>query len=263
MTTAIQIFKNEKFGEIRTLADEANEPLFCASDLCKALGYANPRDAVAKHVDEGDVAKRDTPTTSGVQSMTFVNESGLYALIFGSKLDSAKVFKKWVTSEVLPTLRKTGSYSLSMPQTFSQALYLAAQQQEQIEKQQKQLSAQGTQIAEMSEAITEMLPKVSYYDKILDSKELVTTTQIAADYGMSAQAMNNKLREMGIQRKVNGQWILRPPYISRGYAHSKPVEIQHSNGTIETKMNTQWRQSGRLFIYTELKKKGILPLIER
>lgn len=118
--TDIQIFSNPQFGEIRTLADEANEPLFCASDVCKALGYTNPRKAVADHVDEGDVTKRDTPTTSGVQSMTFVNESGLYSLIFGSKLDSAKAFKKWVTSEVLPTIRKHGVYAT--PQTIDNLL---------------------------------------------------------------------------------------------------------------------------------------------
>ncbi len=167
----------------------------------------------------------------------------------------AKLVLRWEELEASNTPK--------VPTTFKEALLLAAAQQEQIEKQQKQISAQGTQIAEMSEAITEMLPKVSYYDKILASKELVTTTQIAADYGMSAQAMNNQLRDMGIQRKVNGQWILRQPYISRGYAHSKPVEIRRSDGTLDTKMSTQWRQSGRLFIYNELKNKGILPLIER
>lgn len=118
--TDIQIFSNPQFGEIRTLANEANEPLFCAADVCKALGYTNPRKAVADHVDEGDVTKRDTPTTSGVQTMTFVNESGLYSLIFGSKLDSAKVFKKWVTSEVLPTIRKHGVYAT--PQTIDSLL---------------------------------------------------------------------------------------------------------------------------------------------
>lgn len=117
---SIQIFSNPQFGEIRTLADEANDPLFCAADVCKALGYINPRKAVADHVDEGDVTKRDTPTTSGVQTMTFVNESGLYALIFGSKLDSAKAFKKWVTSEVLPAIRKHGVYAT--PQTIDNLL---------------------------------------------------------------------------------------------------------------------------------------------
>lgn len=106
----IQIFRNPQFGEIRTLADEAGEPLFCAADLCRALGYSNPRKAIADHVDEGDVTKRDTPTASGVQNMTFVNESGMYSLIFGSRLDSAKAFKRWVTSVVLPAIRKTGAY---------------------------------------------------------------------------------------------------------------------------------------------------------
>lgn len=110
----IQIFSNPQFGEIRTLADGANEPLFCAADVCKALGYTNPRKAVADHVDEGDVTKRDTIDSLGrTQIASFVNESGLYSLIFGSKLDSAKAFKKWVTSEVLPAIRKHGVYATS------------------------------------------------------------------------------------------------------------------------------------------------------
>lgn len=111
MAQEIQIFNNPEFGEIRT-AGTSEEPLFCASDLCRALGYANSRDAISKHVDEGDVAKRDTPTSSGVQSMVFVNESGMYALVFGSKQPNAKSFKRWVTKEVLPSLRKHGAYTV-------------------------------------------------------------------------------------------------------------------------------------------------------
>lgn len=103
------VFKNSEFGEIR-IAGTKDEPWFCAADLCKSLGYANPRDAVSKHVDERDVAKRDTPTASGVQSITFVNESGLYALAFCSKLPNAKEFRHLVTSEILPQIRKTGAY---------------------------------------------------------------------------------------------------------------------------------------------------------
>ena len=110
----LAIFQNEAFGQIR-VAGTSEEPLFCAADICRALGYANSRDAIAKHVDEGDVAKCDTPTESGTQAMTFVNESGMYALIFGSKLPGAKAFKKWVTSVVLPSIRKTGTYSATQP----------------------------------------------------------------------------------------------------------------------------------------------------
>ena len=113
----IQIFNNPQFGSVRTIGTP-EEPWFCATDVCKALGYANGRKATADHVDEGDVTKRDTPTTNQFGSeviiqMTYVNESGLYALIFGSKLPSAKAFKKWVTSEILPSIRKTGQYNLS------------------------------------------------------------------------------------------------------------------------------------------------------
>lgn len=102
----IQIFNSPQFGDIRTATDDNNEPLFCAADVCKALGYTNPRKAIADHSEQEDVTKRDTPTQGGIQQMTFVNESGLYSLIFGSKLESAKQFKRWVTSEVLPEIRK-------------------------------------------------------------------------------------------------------------------------------------------------------------
>lgn len=102
----IQIFNSPQFGEIRTATYDNNEPLFCAADVCKALGYTNPRKAIADHSEQEDVTKRDTPTQGGIQQMTFVNESGLYSLIFGSKLESAKQFKRWVTSEVLPEIRK-------------------------------------------------------------------------------------------------------------------------------------------------------------
>jgi prophage antirepressor-like protein len=106
----IQIFRNQEFGAIRTMSNEQGEPMFCAKDVCDALGYINSRDAMRKHVEKDDVSKCDTPTTSGNQMMTYVNESGLYSLIFSSKLESAKRFRKWVTSEVLPGIRKQGGY---------------------------------------------------------------------------------------------------------------------------------------------------------
>ena len=109
----LQIFNNEEFGEVRTVIID-NEPWFVGKDVATALGYSNSRDAISKHVfdDDKGVAKCDTP--SGRQEMSVINESGLYALIFGSKLDSAKRFKHWVTSEVLPSIRRTGSYQKPM-----------------------------------------------------------------------------------------------------------------------------------------------------
>ena len=115
MNTTIQIFENSEFGAIRTMSNEQGEPLFCAKDVAVALGYGNSRDAVRRHVEDEDVAKHDTPTTSGIQMMLYVNESGLYALIMGSKLDSARRFKHWVTAEVLPAIRKQGGYMVARP----------------------------------------------------------------------------------------------------------------------------------------------------
>lgn len=111
-------FDSAEFGKVRLIQEEGRV-LFCAVDVCKALGYSNARDAVKRHVDEGDVVKRDTPTTSGVQEVSFLDEGGVYALIFGSKLPAARAFKRWVTGEVLPSLRKTGQYQVSTGSTVN------------------------------------------------------------------------------------------------------------------------------------------------
>ena len=109
----IQIFQNQEFGAIRTMSNEQGEVMFCAKDVCDALSYGNSREALRKHVEEKDVTKRDTLTKGGVQVLTYINESGLYSLILSSKLESAKRFKHWVTSEVLPSIRKQGGYMVA------------------------------------------------------------------------------------------------------------------------------------------------------
>ena len=122
----ITIFNHPMFGQVRVITDDTSkELLFCANDVTNALGYSNGRDAIAKHVDTPDVAKRDMGVVTGkkadgtnayqVVASTFVNESGVYSLIFGSKQERAKEFKRWVTSEVLPSIRKTGQYSVAQP----------------------------------------------------------------------------------------------------------------------------------------------------
>lgn len=149
-----------------------------------------------------------------------------------------------------------------VPQTFKEALLLAAAQQEQIEEQQKLLVAQSEQIRDLNECNAEMRVKVSYYDQILASKSTVTTTQIAQDYGMSAKKFNIELRNLKIQRKVGGQWILYSPYNTMGYVHSDTF-VPEKSTTGKVVMTTKWTQKGRLFLYETLKRKGILPLIER
>ena len=117
----LQIFNSEEFGDIRTVTID-NEPWFVGKDVATALGYSNPQKAVRDHISEEDRGVNEMDTPSGRQNLAIINESGLYALIFGSKLDSAKRFKHWVTSEVLPAIRKTGSYQ--MPMTTDQKIQL-------------------------------------------------------------------------------------------------------------------------------------------
>lgn len=150
-----------------------------------------------------------------------------------------------------------------VPQSFAEALMLAAKQQEKIEQQQLALKSKNEEIIQLSATITEMQPKVSYVDTILSSKETVTTTQIAQDYGQSAKALNVLLRNFGIQHKVDGQWILYSKYLPCGYVQSETVPITHRDGSAGSVMHTKWTQKGRLFLYDELKKHNILPLIEK
>ncbi|MBR1449778.1 MAG: phage regulatory protein/antirepressor Ant [Prevotella sp.] len=138
-----------------------------------------------------------------------------------------------------------------------------AEQYEQKMLEAKRADAAEQQVYALSQEIESMQPKVSYYDTILNNRSTVLTTQIALDYGMSAKAFNKKLFELRIQHKVGDQWILYAPYLPMGYMHSKPVEITHNNGTKSIKYNSEWTQKGRLFLYDELKKKNILPLIEQ
>lgn len=167
----ITSFSNDKFGNIRVCGADTENPLFCAMDLCRALGYSNGRDAVAKHVDSEDVAKRDTLTKGGTQQLTFVTESGMYALILGSKLPQARQFKHWVTSEVLPSIRKTGSYSVEHLSRKQLALMVI-----QAEDEKERLALENKHQAEI---IEEQKPKVVFADAVIGSENNILIRDLA------------------------------------------------------------------------------------
>lgn len=125
------------------------------------------------------------------------------------------------------------------------------------------LAEKDTTIAKQTQLIGELKPKADYTDRILQSKSLVTITQIAKDYGMSGAAMNEKLHELGVIYKLGGQWLLYSRYQAKGYTHSETVNITHKDGSGNVRMNTKWTQKGRLFLYGFLKKHSILPVIEQ
>lgn len=170
----------------------------------------------------------------------------------------AKIINRW---EQLEIEKRNGVFEI--PQTFADALMLAAKQAKEIEENQKLIGEQQLQIGTLNNKVVELQEKSDYVEKILQSKETITVTQIAQDYGMSAKAFNLILRNLGIQHKVNRQWILYSKYISEGYVYSHTINIVRSDGRPDTVMNTEWRQKGRLFLYDELKKHGYLPLIEQ
>lgn len=239
-----QIFNFEK-NEVRTFLVN-DEPYFVGKDVASVLGYSNTPKAIRDHVDEEDKTQNESFTVNGTALM-LINESGLYSLILKSKMPNARKFKRWVTSEVLPTIRKTGSYT-NVPQSFAQALRLAADLEEK-----NQL---------LEQQIAEYEPKISYLDMILSSTDTVATSQIAADYGMSAIALNKLLNELGVQHKVSGQWILYRKHMNQGYTKSHTSEIPKADGGIKVVMNTKWTQKGRVFIYNLLTAEGYYPQMD-
>ncbi len=249
-------FENE---EVRTV-ETNGEPWFIASDVAKVLGYSNPQKAVRDHIDDDDKLTERIVLSGQNREVILINESGVYALIFGSKLPAAHSFKHWVTAEVLPTIRRHGVYAvdevLANPDMLISALLELKQERQLNTNLQQTIAVQNQQIAEMQ-------PKVSYYDVVLNCKDLVSATIIAKDFGWTARKLNRYLREKGVQFNQSGVWILYQKYAEKGYTSTKTCPYNGKDGTVHTRPHTYWTQKGRLFIYDLLKADGILPLIEK
>lgn len=255
----LEIFENSEFGEIRTV-EINNEPWFVGKGVAEILGYERPTKAVSDHVDIEDRDVVPIQDSIGrMQNTPIVNESGLYSLILSSKLPNAKAFKRWVTSEVLPAIRKHGLYAiddiLENPDIAIQAL--TKLKEERAARKALELDNQVK-----SQQIAELQPKATYYDLILQCKDLLSVTEIAKDYGMSAKGLNTMLHELGVQYNQSGVWFLYARYQHEGYTQTKTQNYNHPDGTQGSKVHTYWTQKGRLFIYNLLKSEGILPTIE-
>lgn len=243
--------------QVRT-ATINGEPYFVGKDVAEVLGYQRADNAIRNHVDDDDKLTHQFSASGQNRNMIIINESGLYALILGSKLPQAKEFKRWVTSEVLPTIRKHGAYLtdskieevLLSPDTI---INLATQlKNERAEKEQLNIE------------LEEARKQTSYLDLILQTKDQLTTTQIAQDYGMSASKFNQLLKDLRIQRKVNSQWVLYKQYLGKGYIASRTFEYIGRDDRCHSKITTVWTQLGRKFLYDVLKEReGILPLVEQ
>ena len=263
MANEIQVFQNQEFGELRTVVRDGN-PWFVAKDVCKALDIGNSRMATDRlDADEKD----DVSLTDAIgrnQDTSIVSESGLYSLVLGSRKPQAKPFKRWVTHDVIPSIRKHGAYMtpdtiekvLSDPDTIIQ---LATSLKEERAKS-RALEVTATQ---QKQIIAEMEPKASYYDKVLASPDPMLISVIAKDYGKSAKWFNATLHTLGIQYKLDGTWLLYQKYAEQGYTKSYTHTYTDKLGMTHTTITTCWTQKGRLFLYDLLRKHNIIPVMER
>ena len=209
----IRIFNHEMFGEIRTMNNEKGETFFVGKDVAEALGYSNPLKAIRDHVDLDDKGVNETFTPSGNQGVIFINESGLYALILSSKLPQAKAFKRWVTSEVLPAIRKTGRYELT------------------------------------STELKQLAGKAEYCDEVLESVSCFTTTQIAKELSMTVHDLTRLLMERGVMYKQTGQYMLYADYARKRYARTRTHTHYDTEGELHTRTYLVWTEEGRRFIH--------------
>lgn len=255
----IQVFSNSDLGDVRTTVIDG-EVMFVGKDVADILEYTNTAKAIRDHVDEEDKLTERIVLSGQNREVIFINESGLYSLILSSKMPNAKEFKRWVTAEVLPAIRKHGVYAvdevLQNPDVLIQALTELKKEREEKEKLKETVAVQNQQI-------TEMTPKAGYYDVVLNCKDVISTTEIAKDYGWSAKKMNAYLHEKKIQFKQGKIWLLYQKYSEQGLTSTKTSVYNGRDGISHSSIHTYWTQKGRLFIYELLKKDGILPIMER
>lgn len=259
------INQQEVLGKHFRIYGTIENPLFLAKDVAEWIEHNKPSEMIL-NVDDDEKLKAIISHSGQRREMWFLTEDGFYEVLMQSRKPIAKQFKKEV-KKILKDIRKNGMYAtdelLDNPDLLIAAATKlkeerAARLKAEEEKERLQLESK-----QKDQIIGELKPKADYTDVILKSKSLVTTTQIAKDYGMSGRDFNKKLHELKVQYKQNEQWLLYSKYHDKGYTHSETITITRSNGIKDTKMNTKWTQKGRLFLYDLLKENGILPMIER
>jgi prophage antirepressor-like protein len=225
MNTEIQIFKNEMFGEVRTLTNEKGETFFIGKDVAQALGYTNTLKAIRDHVDSEDKGVNEMVTPGGNQKVIFINESGLYSLVLSSKLPQAKDFKRWVTSEVLPQIRQTGGYLPTRNQRTGEMLT----------------------DSEMVEAANKIIARTISRAN-LPADDCFTASQVAESLDITANMLNHFLVDKGIQFWNGSRYKLKAQYADCGYAEERMFHYYALNGARKQRPYLVWTPQGKEFI---------------
>lgn len=248
MENQIKVFNSPQFGNIRTTGNVDN-PLFCLADVCKAVGLTT--NGVSRRLQDDVISNHPICDSLGrTQQAIFVNEDGLYDVILDSRKPEARSFRKWITSDVLPSIRKTGGYIATTQEDTPELIMARALQiaQATIDRHKKQLEQANERIALQGEQLKSQAPKVDYYDKVLNSTSTMTTGQVAACFGMSAIALNKRLCAINMQYKQSGMYFLKHPYSSYHLSDVRTYPYNKVDGTIGTKQYLVWNERGKQFL---------------
>lgn len=260
MNNEIKIFENEQFGAVRMLMKDG-QPWFVGKDIANILGYADLNKAIAMHVDDEDKKLNDKTSLSfGQRGATIINESGFYSLVLASKMPNAKKFKRWVTSEVLPSIREYGMYATE--QTIDNVLNGTEEAERlfiQLKEEKlrtRELENENMRLAEENDSLAEVVDFINMYD---DESDLLNVSDIAIAYQMSAIEFNRLLCILGIQHRAYGTWKIAPEYENCGYVRTDKRPTFYGEGFF---IHTRWTHKGAAFLYNRLKENGILPVFD-
>ena len=233
---------HEQFGQLRAVLDERGEPWFVGSDVANSLGYTNPRKALRDHVDEEDKTRNESFLVNGTTPV-LINESALYTLVLKSKLENARKFRRWVTNEVLPSIRKQGGYMIARPDESNEEIMARA------------LQIMQATLQRRDEQIAKLQPRADYADHVLDSVSCFTVTQIGKELNMTGHDLNILLCQKHIQYVQSGQYLLYADYARQGLAKNRTFEYHSPDGELKTKTYLVWTERGRDFIHQLLNPK--------
>ena len=225
MAKEIKIFKNEMFGEIRTLVNEKGETFFVGKDVAEALGYTNTPKAIRDHVDDDDKLTERFVLSGQARSVVIINESGLYALVLSSKLPQAREFKRWVTAEVLPQIRQTGGY---IPTTNPRTGEVLTE-------------------SEMVEAANKIVARTIARSN-LPADDCFTASQVAESLDITANMLNHFLVDKGVQFWNGSRYKLKAQYADCGYAEERMFHYYALNGDKKQRPYMVWTPQGKEFI---------------
>ena len=255
MNTQIQVFKHPVFGEIRTTQDSHGEPLFIASDMAKGLGYSSAS-ALTRTLDDDEKGMQILHTLGGEQQLTVITEAGFYHAAMKSRVEKAKEFRRWVTHEVLPQIRKTGGYIPVKAEDDEKTILAKAVKilMKTVDMQKAMLDSQRKELAEQDTEIARLLPKAEYAEEVLLSPTCYTMTQVAKSLSMTVQQLQHQLHDLGIiYRSPSGPWMLYAPYLKQGYeAYRTKSGVNLFGETMWTDTYLVWTERGKEFIHKSL-----------